>query len=223
MIFPKMQQATAQTQALPRVGESDTFLAATWSYLFRGLLMAALASMVPLLSGVNPVIALVSIGLVLGLGIALSFFTANPYIYYAFTVAMGYGVGVNVSYYMGVIGPGVVFQALLLTAVITYGMSTWAMQTQRDLSKLGLPLFGLLIALILGSLANIFFLKSSVMELGISVLGAGIFSLYIAFDMYLIKNRAYPTPVRAAFAVFLDIVMLFLHLLRLLSYLSGRD
>ncbi|MBB5022911.1 Bax inhibitor-1/YccA family protein [Desulfurispira natronophila] len=216
MLFPKAQAST-QTQGLPKVGESDTFLAATWSYLTRGLLIAALASMVPIISGVNPVLSIGSLVMVIVLAIALSFFTHNPYVYYAFTVAMGYGVGVNVSYYLHVIGPGVIFQALLLTAIITYGMSTWAMQTQKDLSRLGLPLFGLLIALILGSLGNIFFFQSSAMELGISFLGAGIFSLYIAYDMYLIKNRAYPTPVRAAFAVFLDIVLLFMHLLRLLA------
>ncbi|WP_027389059.1 Bax inhibitor-1/YccA family protein [Chrysiogenes arsenatis] len=202
---------------------TDAFVAATWNYLNKGLMIAALASLVPVLGGVSGVLSLASIGAVIVLGLMLAFKSENPYVYYAFTAAMGYGVGVNVTFYLTTIGPGVVFQALLLTAAITAGMSMWAMRTTKDLSRLGLPLFGLLIALIVGSLLNIFWLKSSMMEMGISFLGAGIFSLYIAYDMYLIRNRAYPSPVRAAFAVFLDIVNLFLHLLRLLASLSGRD
>lgn len=217
--------ALSQTQHIPRqhAGDMDTFMAATWGYLARGLGLAALAALVPIVSGVNSVLSIGSLVAMLGLGIFLAFKSVNPYVYYAFTTAMGYSVGVNVSYYLQMIGPGVVFQALLLTAGITWVMSTWAMRTERDLSKMALPLFGLLIALLVGSLVNIFLLKSSMMSLGISALGAGIFSLYIAFDMYLIRQRAYEHPVRAAFAVFLDIINLFLHLLRLLAMLSGRD
>jgi len=58
----------------------------------------------------------------------------------------------------------------------------------------------------------------------LAVGGAALFSLYIVYDVYLIARRLSPDEyIPAAISLYLDIINLFLHILRILASLQSRD
>jgi len=62
------------------------------------------------------------------------------------------------------------------------------------------------------------------MHVALSVAGAAIFSLYIVFDVYMISRRLSPDEyISAAISLYLDILNLFLHLLRILAAMQRSD
>ena len=62
------------------------------------------------------------------------------------------------------------------------------------------------------------------MHLALSVGGAAIFSLYIVYDVHMIAKRLSPDEyVLGAITLYLDIINLFLHLLRILSELQRNN
>ena len=64
----------------------------------------------------------------------------------------------------------------------------------------------------------------SAMHFGLSVGGAIIFSLYIVYDVHEISKRLSPDEyISAAISLYLDIINLFLHILRVLASLQSRD
>ena len=111
----------------------------------------------------------------------------------------------------------------LMTAAMFAVMAVYGLVTKRDLSSIGnICLMGL-IGIIIASFVNIFLLKSSTLELGISVIGILIFVGLTAYDVQKIKERArYSTSdnvavmaLGGAFNLYLDFINLFLKLLRL--------
>ena len=62
------------------------------------------------------------------------------------------------------------------------------------------------------------------MHFALAVGGAALFSLYIVYDVWLISARLSPDEyVPAAITLYLDIMNLFLHILRILASLQSRD
>eukprot|EP00322_Chrysochromulina_rotalis_P012395 CAMPEP_0115840174 /NCGR_PEP_ID=MMETSP0287-20121206/6635_1 /TAXON_ID=412157 /ORGANISM="Chrysochromulina rotalis, Strain UIO044" /LENGTH=248 /DNA_ID=CAMNT_0003293777 /DNA_START=59 /DNA_END=805 /DNA_ORIENTATION=+ len=140
-----------------------------------------------------------------------------------FTLAMAWSVGVVCARYqergMGII----VLEAVGLTAAVTLSLTAYTLRSKADFSYMGAGLGASLWVLILGGIiAPLTGLGS--FQFALAVGGAVIFSLYIVYDVYLISKRLSPDEyVPAAIALYLDILNLFLHLLRILGQMQSRD
>ncbi|CAK7900657.1 bax inhibitor 1 [[Candida] anglica] len=131
-----------------------------------------------------------------------------------FTLCEAYGVGLSCSF----VESEIVVQALLLTFVIFIGLTLFAFQTKYDfISWQGFVGMGVW-ALIGWGFLSMFFPQSSGMELVYSGLGAILFSIYVIIDTQKILKTAHlDDEVPATIALYLDILNLFLFILRILQ------
>lgn len=117
-----------------------------------------------------------------------------------------------------------VISIFLVTALILVAMAVFVNKTDKDISGIGKFLFIGLLALFISSIINIF-LKSSMLNVILSAVGAIIFAGYILYDIDKIKNT-FPLLLEqgyneknlatfGAFNVYLDFINLFFKLLRL--------
>lgn len=98
-------------------------------------------------------------------------------------------------------------------------MSLVGTYTNIDLTKLGTILFMGLIGIILASLINLF-IGSQAFDLGITIVGIIIFTLYVAYDVQKIKYIAESleedkASILCAFELYLDFINLFIKLIRI--------
>jgi len=142
---------------------------------------------------------------------------------FAFTGVMGASIGPMLNYYLAMPnGPELVMQAMGGTAIVFFGLSAYALTTRKDFSYMGgFLLVGLLVAVV-AMIANIF-LAIPALSLTISAAIVMIMSGLILFDTSRIINGGETNYIRATVSLYLDIYNLFIHLLHLLSALSGRD
>jgi FtsH-binding integral membrane protein len=139
-----------------------------------------------------------------------------------FTACESVLVGISAMY-----DTQVVLLAATMTVGITACLTLYALQTKRDFTAAGGILFSLLFALIAAGLLSIFW-HSKIVNIAISGIGAAVFACYIVFDVQLmIGGGAYSIEpdeyVFAAINIYLDIVNLFLYLLRLLQEIQGNN
>ncbi len=119
-------------------------------------------------------------------------------------------------------GASIVAQAFLMTSVAFGGISMFALTTKRDFSGMGKMLFIALIILIVGSISNIF-IQAPLLQLGIAMVGAVLFSAFILYDTQQIIKGGFSTPVEAAIALYLDFFNLFISLLQILGIFNSDD
>jgi FtsH-binding integral membrane protein len=117
------------------------------------------------------------------------------------------------------------FVVFLITAGMFYGLSFYSRVTKRDLSGWGKFLFMALVGLIISLVINMFF-QSVVFDLVIGFVGVLIFSALVAYDNQMLikmsqniqdRETLEKISVRGALRLYLDVVNLFLSLLRLLG------
>lgn len=121
--------------------------------------------------------------------------------------------------------------ALISTAGLFGFLSFYGLTTQKDLTKIGNMLYPALLGMIVISLINVFLLKSSAMELILSVVTMVIFVGITAYDAQKMKEFYFyfehrtnvQTSLSIAFALqlYLDFINLFLSVLRIFG--KGRD
>jgi modulator of FtsH protease len=142
---------------------------------------------------------------------------------FAFTGVMGASLGPMLSYYLSMPGgPALVLQALGGTAVVFFGLSAYALTTRKDFSFMGgFLMVGLIVALI-AMVANIF-LGIPALSLTISAAVVMIMSGLILFDTSRIIHGGETNYIRATVSLYLNVYNLFIHLLSLLTALSGDD
>jgi modulator of FtsH protease len=114
-------------------------------------------------------------------------------------------------------GATVVSEASLLTAAVFVSLSAYVHITKKDFSAWGGMLFTGLIVLIVASVIGLFFLSSSAYQLTLSAISAIIFSGFILFDTSRLVRGGETNYIMAALSLYLDVLNLFLDLLRLLS------
>uniref|UniRef100_A0A2P2I354 Protein lifeguard 4-like n=1 Tax=Hirondellea gigas TaxID=1518452 RepID=A0A2P2I354_9CRUS len=163
----------------------------------------------------NPWILLLCFPATLGLLIALHInrhiVPRNLVLLAAFTVVEAITVGTVVSLYE----VASVVQALVMTLLITGGLTVYTLQTKRDFSNMGVGLFVALLCMLGVGILNIF-LGSTGLDLLIAGAGALIFSLFIVFDtQMMMKKLSAEEYILATINLYLDIINLFLELLRL--------
>ena len=142
---------------------------------------------------------------------------------FAFTGLWGFMLGPMLNIYLAMPnGPALVMQALGGTGVIFLGLSAYALTSKKDFSYMGGFLFTGLIVAIIAMIANIF-LQIPVLSLVISGAVVMIMSGLILFDTSRIINGGETNYIRATISLYLSIYNLFIHLLHLLTALSGND
>lgn len=143
--------------------------------------------------------------------------------YFGFISLMGYMTGPTINHYLEMPnGATIVMQALGTTAIATVGLSLYALVSGRSFNQLGGFLFvGLLIVIVAG-IANMF-IGSSVLNVVIAGVSALIFCGYILFDTSRILRGEIDSPIEGAISMFLNILNLFVDLLRIFGAISSDD
>lgn len=131
-----------------------------------------------------------------------------------FTVAEAYTVSVIVSFYK----TSIVLNAVVLTAGIFIFLTAFACQTKYDFTSWMHYLFGAVWALFLFGMIAMFLPRNSTVELVYGGIAALIFSAYILVDTQLvIRKHHVEEEIAAAISLYLDVINLFLAILRILN------
>lgn len=143
-------------------------------------------------------------------------FPANLGLVFLFTFVEGLAIS-PIVYVYGRANPGVIGQAGLLTASAFGILTLYAFASRRDFSALGAFFTVGLWVLIATSLLNLFFQNqtASLWLAGATVL---VFSGLLVFDTWRLRNVYGPDDyIQAAVAIYLDLLNMFLAILRLLG------
>ncbi|RDW46797.1 inhibitor of apoptosis-promoting Bax1-domain-containing protein [Yarrowia lipolytica] len=136
-----------------------------------------------------------------------------------FTLCQGLAIGTVCS----LMDSKVFLQAVAITLVLFFGLTLFAFQTKYDLTSMAGILSACLWGLIGVGLVGMFVPFSSAVELIYSSIGALVFSGYILVDTQMIIRKLHPDQViPAAINIYLDILNLFLYILRILNEIN-RD
>jgi len=132
----------------------------------------------------------------------------------AFTALEAYTISVVTSFY----DSKIVLEALVFTLGIFVALTVFACQTKYDFTNWMPYLFGALWVAILFGFMAAFFPANSKVELGYGIITALIFSGYILVDTQLIMRHYHvEEEIAAAISLYLDIINLFLSILRILN------
>ncbi|NWU65231.1 LFG4 protein, partial [Pterocles burchelli] len=116
----------------------------------------------------------------------------------------------------------IVLQAFILTTAVFLGLTAYTLQSKRDFSKFGAGLFACLWILIFSSFLRLFFYSETI-ELVFAAAGALLFCGFIIYDTHLLMHKLSPEEyILAAINLYLDIINLFLHLLRVLEAFNKK-
>ena len=137
----------------------------------------------------------------------------------AYSLLNGVTLAVTLAFY----DIGTVTQAFLTATLMFMGMSVVGVTTKRDLSGVGRAGQAALIGVIIALVLNIFILRSSAVELFISLLLVDVFAGITAYDNQSIRNIYVQTngtahsgiAVFMALKLYLDFINLFLAFLRI--------
>ncbi|MBU2863245.1 Bax inhibitor-1/YccA family protein [Reinekea marina] len=216
--------ATVQQESVLATNKvlKNTYMLLSMTLLFSAVAaMAAMALNVP--RGAALIMSLAAIGIVWFV-LPRTYNKASGIVWaFAFTGLLGASLGPMLSMYLALPnGASYVAQALGGTAIITFGLSFYALTTKKDFSFLGGFIMVGVLVLIVGMIANLFFGSAlgSVMISGGVVL---VMSLAILFDTSRIINGGETNYIRATVSLYLDIYNIFVHLLHLIAVFSGND
>lgn len=149
----------------------------------------------------------------------------NFWLLCGFTVSMAYLVAVTVTFFSVI----VVLQAMALTIGIFMALTLFTIVSKQDFSGCGPILYAMLTMIILGSFIQMilawgFGIYSSAADIAICFATAFVFSMYIIFDTFMIFNRMDPEEyIVAAVELYMDIINLFLALLRILGHFQNSS
>jgi modulator of FtsH protease len=142
---------------------------------------------------------------------------------YAFATFEGMLLGLILDTYIARGLGGVVLNAAATTAAVTLAAGAYGYTTKRDLTGMGGFLFVGLIGVVLASVVGIF-IQLPLLYVGISAVAAVLFTGFLVFDLNRVANTRGATEGQAillAVSVYLDIINLFLALLRLFGFAGG--
>jgi hypothetical protein len=135
-----------------------------------------------------------------------------------FTLLEAYSVAVITSFY----DSRIVLEATVITGALFIALTLFACQTKYDITSWYSYLYGALWLLIIFGFVGMFF-PGGKMELIYSGLAALLFSAYIMVDTQLIMRHLHvEEEIAAAISLYLDIINLFLAILRILNSSSDN-
>ncbi len=113
-------------------------------------------------------------------------------------------------------GTSLIMTAFAGTGAIFFAMATLSSVVKRDLAPLGKFLFIGAIMLLVAMIANIF-IQSSALMITISVLGMGIFTAFILYDLKRVRDGEETNYITATLGVYLSLYNVFQFMLSLLG------
>jgi FtsH-binding integral membrane protein len=121
----------------------------------------------------------------------------------------------------------IVLMAGALTLAATIALTIYAFYTKTDFTTCGGFLFVCVLVMIIGGILAAIF-RSYWLGLGLSILGAIVFGLYLIMDTQLIigKNQnmfSIDDYIMAAMNLYIDIIQLFLYILRILGATTSNN
>jgi modulator of FtsH protease len=142
---------------------------------------------------------------------------------FAFTGFTGYTLGPVMNMYLTEFSNGsqLIFTSLGATGIIFVALSGYVLTTKKDFSFLGGFLFIALLAGVLLSVAGMLF-HLPMMQIAMSGAFVVIFSGYILYNTSQILHNGETNYIMATISLYLDILNLFLSLLRILSFFAGN-
>lgn len=156
---------------------------------------------------------ILSFGLLIALGVKRKEHPTNLYLLFAFTLVEAYTIGTVVTFY----DQAIVIQAFFLTMATVVSLTVYTFQSKRDYSTSSALLFSCLWILILGGIMQMF-IQSPVMELCLAIFGALLFAGFIVVDTHMLIHKLSPEEyILASINLYLDIINLFLEILRILN------
>ena len=168
---------------------------------------------------VNPVVFLIGYAVLAFAGIFIAGRSHKPLVsflgYNMVVIPFGLVLSITVEAYGGV-DSAIVTYAFLYTLVVTLGMTGAALAFPQLFSKLGGALAGVLLGLILCEVLLLLFrIPQSVSDW----LVAGLFSLYIGYDVYRSQQfaKTVDNAVDCALDIYMDIANLFIRILRIMG------
>jgi modulator of FtsH protease len=218
--------------ALPSEQDRNRVLRNTYWLLALSLVPTVLGAWVGVATGITAALS-GGLGLVVFLAGAFGFMfaiektknsTAGVGVLLAFTFFMGLMLSRLIAMVLGFRnGPSLIMTAFGGTAGVFFVMASLSTIIKRDLSGLGKFLFVGALALMVGSIINVF-VGSSTGMLVISVLAIAIFSGFMLYDLKRIVDGGETNYISATLALYLDAYNVFQSLLVLLGIAGGdRD
>jgi len=138
----------------------------------------------------------------------------NLYMLGLFTSVESVALGTLVSF----LDQTIVLKAIIVTAFIFLGLTLFTLQSKYDFSHMGTWLYWSLLILVGTGLVQMFFPYNHLFELAYSIVGCFVFSGYVIYDTWLLQRRLSPDDwVLANVSLYLDIVNLFISVLRLMN------
>lgn len=143
----------------------------------------------------------------------------NFYLLGAFTLFNSLSVGLAISLY----DLDLVVQAFFLTTSIVIGLTLYTLNSKSDFTWLRGSLSSLIMVSLIGSILHLF-IGNSFTETILCAFGAFLFSAYIIYDTQMImKHLSAEEYIVGVINLYVDIINLFLKLLRLLELLKGDE
>ena len=232
--MPQFENYAPYTISVDSVESINALFRKVYQFMAMGLILTALAAyltassptMIELLYTSRApmmIIAVAEIGLVIWLSAGINKLSAGAArnIFFVYSILNGLLCSSILLVYTG----ESVAKAFLSTAGMFGAMSIYGLYTQRDLTSMGsflrMGLFGLLFAMVIN-----LFMRSSALEMYISIFGIIIFMGLTAWDTAKIKaiaasydsrdeNMTGKVAVFGALSLYLDFINIFLYLLRL--------
>jgi len=137
-----------------------------------------------------------------------------------FTALEAYSISIVTSFYES----RIVLEALILTLGIFVALTLFACQSKYDFTSWMPYLFGALWVLIIFGFLAAFFPHGKMIELGYGVVAALIFSGYILVDTQLVMRHYHvEEEIAASISLYLDVLNLFLAILRILNSQSDNN
>ena len=140
---------------------------------------------------------------------------------FAISGLLGYSLGPLLGHYLSMAsGTELVMQALIGTGVSFFGISYYAQTTKKDFSFMnGMVFFGM-IAVIILSIVNVFFIQSGIMSLGISFAVVMLMGAYLLSQMSSIVNGGEANYITATVGLYIGLHNMFASLLHILGAMS---
>ncbi|WP_444998159.1 Bax inhibitor-1/YccA family protein [Aliikangiella sp. IMCC44359] len=211
--------------------EINKVLKNTYLLLSATLLFSAAMAGLAVMMNVSPINPFIYLAVIFGISFLLSKTADSPMglvVTFAFTGFLGFYAGPIVSIYASTFGSQIVVQALAGTGLIFFALSGYVLTTKKDFTFLrGFLFVGLMVGIVasIGYLiASYFFgLHISGLSLALSALFVILMSGFILYDTSSIMRGEQTNYIIATVSMYMNIYVLFMHLLNLLSAFSGDD